>query len=251
MSIAPFVSLAESDPEPAPAHETPRVILVTPHYGSVSMGLRQTLNGAVRDRRQLSVVMEAQSCSSVLPHCFNELLCVALNARDEGKVTHLAMAHADILADVGWLDKLWGEMWLHNLALISCVVPIKGPTGRTSTAIGDEADRWKVHRCINIKDRATMPVTFGPDSVCRPGEVLLVNTGLFLADLRLPFWDDFAFQFHTRIKKTPAGRVSECRSEDWELSHDLHAAGLKYRATWAVKLKHEGGGRYPNYPESS
>lgn len=233
----------------APVPDVPRVILVTPYYGPVSMGLRQTLNGAVKDRRLLSVVMEAQSTSSVLPQCFNQLLAVALDARDAGKVTHLAMAHADIVAEPGWLDTLWSEMWFHNADLISAVVPIKGPTGRTSTAIGDRNDRWRVPRCVYLKDRATLPATFGPEAVCGPDEVLLINTGLFLADLRRPWWDDFAFQFHNRITTTAAGRVAECRSEDWNMSSYLHKAGAKVLATFKVKLRHDGAKLYPNYPE--
>jgi hypothetical protein len=157
------------------------------------------------------------------------------------------MAHSDIVAEPGWLDTLWSEMWLYNLDLISAVVPIKGPTGRTSTAIGSTSDPWKVHRCIFDKDRKRYPPTFGPEHVCAPGEVLLVNTGLMLLDLRRPFWDDFAFSFHDRIRKTPSGRVAENRSEDWEMSHFLHRVGARYMATWRPKLSHEGIKRYKNY----
>lgn len=241
-------------PEPAdePANDTPRVILCTPHYGQVSMGLLHTINGAVRDRSLLTVNLQAQSSSSVLPHCFNELLCVALHARDTAKVTHLAMCHSDILAETGWLDTLWGEMWYHGADLISAVVPIKAMNGRTSTAIGDANDRWKVKRCVYLKDRATLPETFGPEHVCGEGERLLVNTGLFLADLRRPWWDDFAFQFHTRIVKDGDGvRRPECRSEDWEMSHHLADHGARVMATWKVRLRHEGGYKFPSHPEAA
>ena len=232
-------------------NEVPRVILVTPHYGQVSMGLIRTLTMAVRDHSIISVVTRVESSSSVLPHCFNQLLAVALNQRDEGRVTHLAMAHSDILAEPGWLDTLWSEMWLRQADLISAVIPIKGPTGRTSTAIGSEDDPWEVRRCINIKDRRTLPETFATEEVCQPGEVLLVNTGLFLADLRRPWWDDFAFQFHTRLRKTAAGWVADCRSEDWELSHHLHQHKARYLATFKVRLRHDGHKLYPNYEDAA
>jgi hypothetical protein len=101
-----------------------------------------------------------------------------------------------------------------------------------------------------MKDRDKLPPTFGSEAVCKPGEVLLVNTGLMLLDLRWPGWDGFAFQFHTDIDKTPSGRVARCRSEDWEMSHYLHKHKAKYLATWKPKLKHEGGKKYPNYPET-
>lgn len=235
---------------PAPAaHEVPRVVLVTPHYGAVSMGLHITLNKAVRDHSMIQAVREVQCSSSVLPHAFNGCLAAALDLRDQGHVTHMAMVHSDISAAPGWLDILWSEMWVGGLDLISAVVPIKGPSGRTSTAIGREDDPWCVSRCIYDGDRKRYPLTFTARDVCGPGEILLVNTGLFLADLRRPWWDDFAFAFHGRIKKTPAGRVPECRSEDWEMSHHLHKAGARYAATWKPKLFHEGSAKYPNYDE--
>lgn len=236
-------------------HEIPRVFLGVPHYGPVSMGLLQSITLCVRDRNLIQLAAHAQSSSSVLPHCFNSLWCHALEARDKGQVTHFAMCHSDIIAEPGWLDRLYSAMWAEELDLVSAVVPIKGPTGRTSTAVGVETDPWSVPRCIYLHDRKTLPETFTTHHVRRnPGDVLLVNTGLMLLDLRRPYWDDFAFQFHTRIRKTvlPDGSVeyaSDQRSEDWEMSHHLHRHGARYGATWAVRLRHEGGAMYPNYDE--
>lgn len=226
-----------------PREFTPSVALVTPHYGGVAMGLLNTLQyaslkGLVRTTLAVS--------NSVLPHAFNMLLGAALDERDRGKVTHLAMAHSDILAPPGWLDTLWGEMQAHDADLVSAVVPIKEASTRTSTAIGRADDRWAVERCLHLEDRDALPDTFGPEHVCRPGEVLLVNTGLFLADLRRPWWDEFAFTFHCRLRQTDAGRVAETRPEDWELSHHLHDAGARVRATWKVHLGHEGIYRWSN-----
>lgn len=226
-----------------------------PHYGQVAAGMLQTVTAAVRDPEMVAVAGFAQSCSSVLPHCFNELLCHALAMRDTGQVTHFAMAHADVVAEPGWLDKLAAEMYSHDLTAISAVIPIKGPTGRTSTAIGDLDDPWKVTRCVFLHDRNTLPTTFTLDQVRRlASEVLLINTGLMLLDLGHPCWDDFAFQFHTRINRVQRddGQVvylPEQRTEDWEMSHHLRRHGARYGATWAVRLRHEGACRYPNYSE--
>lgn len=220
------------------------------------MDLITTINAASQDSSVLRVAVRAHASSSVLPNCFNELFSTALTMRDAGKVTHFAMCHSDIIAPPGWLDALYAEMWSHGLDAVSAVVPIKGPTGRTSTAVGSESDRWRVNRCVYLKDRATLPATFTARDVCRPGagEVLLINTGLMLLDLRRPWWDDFAFQFHSRIKRTTRGDgatayVCEARSEDWEMSHHLHEAGAKYGATWRVRLRHEGLNRWPNYDD--
>lgn len=232
------------------SNERPRVILLTPYYSQVSMGLHNTLNlAASRENSQVSVVAEAQVNSSILPHTFNVLLGAALDARDEGRVTHMAMAHSDICAEPGWLDTLYREMLSTDADLVSAIVPIKGPSGRTSTAIGDESDPWRVKRSIYLEERWDRPQTFGAGEACGPGEVLMVNTGLFLADLRRTYWDDFAFSFHTRIRKTDRGRVAECRSEDWEMSHHLHKNGAKAVVTFKVRLTHEGGCMYPNYEE--
>jgi hypothetical protein len=239
----------EPDPHPdTPPPFVPLVFLATPHYGAVSMGLYGTLKYAVKDRSLIEVVREGQSASSVLPHAFNDLFAAALDCRDRGEVTHFAMAHADICARPGWLDTLYCEMWYHDAACVSAVVPLKDHRGRTSTAVGLEADPWAA-RCLTMADRDRLPPTFGPGAVCKPGEVLLVNTGLMLLDLRWPGWDDFAFQFHTRITRTPAGRRADHRSEDWEMSHYLHRHKAHYLATWKPKLDHEGSKKYPNYPE--
>lgn len=239
-------------PAPDPADAPPRVMLVTPHYGAIEAATARTAKFAVKNHADIRVVCEGESCSSVLPQAFNELLAHALVLRDEGRVTHLAMLHADISAPPGWLDVLWAEMWWNRLAAVSAVVPIKNGRRLTSTAIGDASDRWRVNRHVTLDDRRKTPETFTAADVCGPGEVLLINTGLMLIDLRLPFWSDgFAFQFHSRVRTSPApdGRTvyhAESRTEDWEMSHDLHAAGLRYGATWKVRVTHHGRGEWAN-----
>lgn len=226
----------------------PRILLGTPYYGPVSMGLFDSLAWATVDTsRKLWLKRRAHVTNSVLPHAFNQLLALALDERDKGDITHFAMCHSDIIATPGWLDVLWAEMAAHDADLVSAVVPIKEDSTRTSTAIGLEADPWQVVRSVHLEDRGSLPETFGPEEACRPGEVLLVNTGLFLADLRKPWWDDFAFGFQTRIRKGPDGRIAESRPEDWELSRHLHQAGARVRATWKVQLGHEGSYRFPNF----
>ena len=176
----------------------------------------------------------------------------------------MAMLHSDIAAEIGWLDVLWSEMWIQGASFMGTVVPIKNPNGRTSTAIGVKRDRWHVPRCLFLHDLARLPMTFGPGDVCTSDdEVLLVNTGCWLTDLRHAFWDWFAtvgsdgcsgFNIRSRLagKKTPEGSHEwgvDTRSEDWELSHEMAAFGLKYMITQRVKLWHEGGGRWPNHVE--
>ena len=193
--------------------------------------------------------------SSLLPRTFNTLFCEAMDLRDEGKCTHFAMLHDDIWPDNFWLNVLWREMQASGADLVSVVMPIKdAPWWRTSTAIGLVDDPWVVPRYIRAEDREVLPVTFGPEHVCQEGEVLLHNTGCWLADLRHSCWDEFCdvggFGFETRITKEPDGtRLSWIQSEDWRMSRFIQARGARAVATYAVKARHRGYCWWSNYPE--
>lgn len=221
---------------------------MTPHYGGCTMGYAVAARNPVRDRRMISVVDRVRSSSSLLPTAFNECLAVALQHRDSGRATHMAMLHSDIAAEPAWLDTLWGEMWYEGADLVSAIVPIKNDMGLTSTAVGVEGDRWKVNRLITLEQAKQLPETFGPERVCGAGEVLLVNTGCWLADMRRPWWDGFAFNLHSRITSPAPGCYAvETRSEDWEMSHVLHEHKARVIVTRKVRLKHEGYHSWPNY----
>lgn len=225
--------------------DKPRVILLLPRYSDVSFGSAKAAimatSGGVEQVGYIEGVVSAT------PHNFNGLLAAALDMRDRGEATHVAMLHSDVAPEPGWLDVLWDELRSHRLDLISAVVPIKEPgRQRTSTAIGDEFDPWCPKRYILMGDRAGLPGTFATDDVCEPGEVLLVNTGCFLADLRRPYWDHFAFQFGCRITRRDGRRIAQLNPEDWQMSRHLHAAGAPYGATWKVELVHHGAAEWPN-----
>lgn len=195
--------------------------------------------------------------SGSLPHAFNSLLAAGLDARDAGKVTHFAMLHDDVAPRGPWITQLWRAMRVSGADLVSAVVPIKEePPGRTSTAVGDRSDDWLVNRYIWLGERATLPATFGQDDVCLPTEVLLVNTGCWLADLCKPWWDEFAeaggFNQASRIVRGPDGaRASEFEPEDWRMSRFLEARGCRICCTWDVPLRHGGWSWWANYGSES
>jgi hypothetical protein len=223
------------------AAEKPKVVIVMPRYGDVSTGAARGMMLAGGESVQVEGFFEA--CVSATPRAFNICLIHALNLRDEGKATHMAMIHADIEPlRRDWLDVMYREMRIHSAALVSAIVPIKEPnTQRTSTAIGKIDNPWVLDRYVQPQHYGHMPETFGPDDVCHPDEELLVNTGLFLTDLRAPFWDSFeGFQFHNRIVRQDGRRVEQFRPEDWELSRHMRRCGAHYVATWAVPLVHHG-----------
>jgi hypothetical protein len=240
----------------------PTVLVGLPHNGTITPGAARGFHvctaGAVRlfrgrdepsgDPRLLN---GSEFGSSFLPGAFNSLLVNALDLRDRGAVTHFAMIHSDVEPSGYWLDELWAEMQAGDFAVVSAVIALKEdvPDPQVSTAIGDARDRWNSLRCLHVSDRDRLPQTFTAADVCGPDEVLLLNTGLWLTDLRHPFWDAFTgFDTHARITRGNEGqRIAQQRTEDWEWSHDLHDFGASVAATWRVPVKHRGGRDWPNY----
>ena len=240
----------------------PTVLVGLPHNGTITpgaaRGFHNCTNGAVRlfrgrdtpsgDPRFLN---GSEFGSSFLPGAFNSLLVNALDLRDRGAITHFAMVHSDVEPSGYWLDELWAEMETGGYMLVSACIAIKEDTADwpVSTAIGDARDRWNSKRCLRLSDRERLPLTFTAADVCEPDEVLLLNTGLWLTDLRHPFWDHFeGFNTVARITYGNEGqRIAQQRTEDWEFSHDLHDFGAPVAATWRVPVKHRGGRDWPNY----
>lgn len=229
--------------------DRPRVALAMPRYGNVNfMSVLRFLAQCTAGDVEIPEGSTISVGTSLLQHTFNECLAHALDLRDEGKVTHFAMLHSDIEPQEGWLDILWREMQAHDADLISVVSPIKNTEGKTSTALGAIDDPWRITRYITSYEATQLPATFGPEDVCGPGEVLLINTGCWLADLRRPWWDDFAFNIHSKITRPEQGkRYAETRPEDWEMSRSLREAGARYFATTAVRLIHYGEGGWANF----
>lgn len=240
---------------PTPSDPRPRVFMAMPHYGQVhadaaaAFHLRPTLGG-VRIARHFS------PSSSVLEHTFNICLMAALDARDNGEADLFVMLHSDVAPlHAGWVDVLARRLAEERATVVSAVVPLKDGSGRTSTAIGLGSDPWGLARHVLLSDRDAMPETFGPADACDPGsEVLLLNTGCWVADLSHPFWDRCSFRVESRIRREPApgggtAYTAEFRPEDWELSRDLQAAGAEIRGTWAVPLRHHGVSNWPSHPD--
>jgi hypothetical protein len=234
--------------------DVPKVAVVAPRYAAVELGAAKGYcsPGGPEDLPAVDIASWNDAATSATPHCFNMLLAGALDARDRGEVTHLAMIHSDVEPRGPWLNRLWAEMWAHQAHLVSVVIPIKTmEVDITSTAIGELDDPWKVRRHISTADRlTTLPMTFGPEHCCGPDEVLMVNTGLFFADLRHPAWDLFVgFEFKTRIHPEERPRLAQFRPEDWEMSRHLQAHGARVMGTWAVKVIHHGSHGWKNWSD--
>lgn len=228
----------------------PKFMVATPRFDdSVIAASYMAKHNAERNENYLEedhveVVFDIGNKGSLLPYIFNGILAEALNQRDDGKITHLAFIHADISCEAGWLNKLWSIARQRGDIVVSAVVSIKEPArSRTSTAVGCRWDKYEVRRSIHTSDRPNMPETFSTKDVALgEDEVLLINSGLMIADLRHEFWDSFAFGFDDAIGRDPGTgrRIAQVQSEDWRLSRELDAAGVPYAATWAVPTVHTG-----------
>lgn len=229
---------------------TPKFMVATPRYDdSVIVHSFMAKHDAERNfehpkKDAVEVVFNVGNKGSLLPYIFNGILAEALNQRDDGKITHLAMIHSDVGCEGGWLNKLWSIARRRGDVVVSAVVPIKEPERlKTSAAVGGRDEKYGARRFITTADRPNMPETFATSDVAvEDDDILLVNTGLMIADLRHAFWDSFAFGFDDAIGVNPetGRRVALVSSEDWKMSREMDAAGMPYSGTWAVPTRHVG-----------
>jgi hypothetical protein len=235
--------------------DVPKVFVGLPHAGKLDAeSLESARTCCTKTNIDPALIVQPvgfmRANSGGLTLSFNMILARAMTMRDRGECTHLAMIHSDIEAQGPWVNALWNEMRRYRLGVVSAVVAIKDKTKRnTSTAIGTTGDPWKIARYVYLADRETTPDTFTSEDVCKPGEELLINTGVMLADLRNPFWDGYAFEVRNKVVKEGDSYVDYFESEDWKMSRDLNRAGVRYGATWLVPTRHLGGGSFANYED--
>jgi len=259
------VSVCESIAEPGArsAIETEaayKVRLLLPHYRLGSAHLMPTAAYAATFRDDVDLAM-AKFGSSLLAKGFNILWSGALNAAARGECTHACMMHDDVVPEEGWLDKLIAVMEARGDPLVSVVSPIKDPRGLTSSGIAYPGNRWEVrrftlHECVNI-----LPETWGTKETIavglNPGGWPVVfNTGLWLADLRDPRWQEtdkngvakyyFTITDQMYFDKQRGEFCTRGESEDWFFSREVAAGGIPYCCTRAVRLKHLGEYFYAN-----
>ena len=196
--------------------------------------------------------------SGSLVDSFNTLWATARNYRDHGKADYFAMCHADIEPGSWWINDLLSEMRLRNASVCSAVVAIKDHGRKlTSAAIGKVDDRYE-HRCLTLDDLDKLPGTFDTEQCCQPGELLVINTGLWICDLRQSWVDEWVFPQTCEIVRDAKDQrwVSRLVTEDWEMSRFLLARGGRYVCTRKVVTRHWGfdywevGPRKWSFPKS-
>jgi len=231
----------------------PRIFLCTPTYGTIHPATAHALFDPTYSADPRSVIVahrETYNCSILLAS-FQVMLGKALDCRDEGTATHFCMLHSDVSPASWFLNDMLGLMTIRNANLISVVLPLKHHDRQhTSTAIGKIDDPWARPRHLTLDDCSKLPATFSTQHCCDESELLLVSTGLWLADLTWEGWDDFRFTTEVRWNRAHNGkRMTETTPEDWNMSRYLYANGSRYYATTAVKADHIGQDYWPNSVE--
>jgi hypothetical protein len=202
-----------------------------------------------------------QAHGAFLARNFNVCWCRMLNDRKLG-FTHFCMIHTDVCPHTPWwLDALVAEQERTGADLLSVVLPIKTYHGLTSTAL-ENIDNGVVRRMTMQEVCAVPALTFDAASAGFPGWRLLASTGLWIVDLRKPWFDELypseydpkrswkdypCFEVRDRIFQLPdASWVYETKPEDWHFSRLLHQLGRKIMATRAVTCGHMGQLEYAN-----
>jgi hypothetical protein len=181
---------------------------------------------------------------SVTPRVFNSGLLKAV--RDDYDC--LAILHADVAAQPGWLSRLWWEMREHEADVISAIVPLKDGYQWTSTAVHTNIDLYRkllLSECHN-----KLPTTFDVNAPWLQGmhaHTLLLNTGCMLMRLdRAWLYEWQGFQFRSCIDWDAL--TQDTCSEDWLMSEQLSwMGGVRLMATTAVRTHHWGPKEYASH----
>jgi predicted O-methyltransferase YrrM len=223
----------------------PSVFLAVPHYGSL---VPQSLRGLIQASEKASISLVTNG-ASLLAHNFNRLWCDALALREERKLTHFAMHHSDIEAAVNWVDTLLAEMQRVEADVMATIIPIKDPTGLTTTGLINPENPMVVERRFTMREVCRFPKTFDSAGLGFSGKWLAINTGLWLCRFTEKWVDEFSgFAILDAIKGHADGiRRAAVLSEDWNFSRWCGQQGLRVFATRAVHVNHHGPTAYPNH----
>lgn len=214
-----------------------RVFLGMPGYGDVAAGAARAFYRATAGG--LCVRLAYRQGSLLAQNC-NRLWCDVLNEGRLGRPpAYFAMLHSDVQAEDFWLDALVEELEAQGLDALGVAVPIKDRRGLTSAAVGrPDGDPWRCLCRLSLAEVRRLPETFTAEDVGGP---LLLNTGCFVCRFDMAWAPGVCFTINDRIGTNEAGEyVAEVESEDWGLSRQLRAAGLRLGCTRKVRVGHTG-----------
>ncbi len=220
-----------------------RIIIVLPYRGTVYPESMMAIENSSRCHE----ITGLPRSLSILCHNFNKLWCEVLNSRETEGTTHFAMVHSDIQAEAFWLDTQLEEMDDFGCDVVSSVIPIADDRGLTSTGVGSFGSR-NVRR-LTMTEIEKLPATFGINDIefCKPSKFLAINTGLWVADIRRSWVEEFpGFNNPCGIYRERGKFMTWSWSEDWNFSEWLAGHGCKVMATRKARVGHIGKKSYNN-----
>jgi hypothetical protein len=204
----------------------------------------EALLGLMHASTELVSLGRGKSSNSMM--AFNSLWCQLLNAREAQGFTHWVMHHTDIETEPLWADGLAELQEKHQADILSCVVRYKDDRNLTTTATLEEAT-GRIRR-LTVTEADKLPEVFDLADVHQigiPGDVLLVNTGLWIADAKKDWLTKVWFRQHDRIVQGTDGQWKPTSfTEDWDFSLQAHRLGLKVLGTNALRPRHHGSAVY-------
>jgi len=218
-----------------------------------------------------------RSGGSLLAQSFNGAWCTALNMRESGyNIQWFAMLHDDVVPEPNWAKILMEDLHSTGADMVSAIVPVKDPSGVTSTAIdndgtGDQSimgrntRRYSWERRITLKEAIGgeqlgikgLPDVFNAADCGYTNHHILANTGCWMCRFDRDWVqaeDEHGnkrvyFTINDRIRRDQnTGKwVADVEPEDWFVSRQIQQLGGKIFITQRVKLCHYGLMPFPNF----
>jgi hypothetical protein len=183
-------------------------------------------------------IMPGPYNSSLITKCFNVLWVRAI----QSGCRYWAMIHADVSPPPLWIDRSIDEMLRLKATIMSSCIAIKDDKQLVSTALCMPGTT-EPHHILLDTELDQLPLTFtGYDVNAKLGIAgdLLVNTGLWVADLDADWVKRVWFDNRARIDWDGDDAHISQASEDWLLSQQLHSLGVTVYATQKLRVGHLG-----------
>jgi len=225
------------------ATTAPKVFLGIPHYGDLKRGVLM----AVLTASQRIIPHVCDEPASLLCYNFNRIFAEALNARKTLGINYFMMLHSDMVPDPWYVDTMLDEMQRVNADVLSIIAALKDPRGLVSTG-------WRPFGSLDttrftMTEIMRLPVTFDAAGCGHPKDMLMINTGLWIARLDHPWVDEFrGFTIRDGLWRDKNGMAhASVLSEDWNWSAWLaERRDVRVFASRCVRLGHEGPAHFYN-----
>ncbi len=213
------------------------VILAVPAYSNIEPETAVAITMASQEHR---VGVQA-SKTSILTANHNALWCMALEFQP--RADYYVMLHSDV-APVGdwWIDRMIAEKQRLGVDLLSCVVPIKDDSERVSMCFFDPLNNSM--RQLTLNDLDDLPETFTATDWHEPNQLMALNTGCMICDLKAPWVEKVWHQTTDSIVCQDGKWKPMNMPEDWAFTLMVQAHGGTVAATRKIVTRHYGRGEW-------